>query len=214
MTAHRKLPKGPHSLSRDEVAGTQRARLVDAVLENVGARGYLGTTVGHITATAGVSRTSFYQQFTDKQDAFLAAYRVLSNDFIDQCDAVSAAAPDPLAAVAACGDFLVGYVHRRPTAVRAVLLEIFALGDAGLQAREEVLRAGEAVFDRTVLWLRSTDPALPAPPPFTARAVVAATIELITQAIWQATEDAYDQAREAVRHVWLLGLFGHQSLTR
>lgn len=213
MTAHRKLPKGPHSLSRDEVAGTQRARLIDAVLENVGTRGYLGTTVGHITATAGVSRTSFYQQFTDKQDAFLAAYRVLSNDFIDQGVTVAAAAPTPLDAVAACGDFLVGYVHRRPTAVRAVLLEIFALGDAGLQAREEVLRAGEAVFDRTVLWLRSTDPALPAPPPFTARTVVAATIELITQAIWQATEEAYDQAREAVRYTWLLGMFGHQSLS-
>ncbi len=213
MTAHRKLPKGPHGLSRDEVAGTQRARLIDAVLENVGTRGYLGTTVGHITATAGVSRTSFYQQFADKQDAFLAAYRVLSNDFIDQGVAVAAAAPTPLEAVTACGDFLVDYVHRRPTAVRAVLLEIFALGDAGLQAREEVLRAGEAVFDRTVLWLRSTDPALPAPPPFTARTVVAATIELITQAIWQATEEAYDQAREAVRYTWLLGMFGHRSLS-
>lgn len=212
VTEHRKLPKGPHNLSRDEVAGTQRARLIDAVLENTGKRGYVATTVGHITATAGVSRTSFYEQFTGKQDAFLAAYREITTEFITQGVAVGAEAATPLDAVSACCDFLVDYVHRRPIAVRAVLLEIYALGDAGLEVRENTLRAGEAVFDRTARWLRATDPALPSPPPFTARTVVAATIELITQAIWIGTEDAYGQAREAVRYTWLLGLFGHRSV--
>jgi AcrR family transcriptional regulator len=212
LPAHRKLPKGPHNLSRDEVAETQRARLIDAVLENVGKRGYVATTVGHITATAGVSRTSFYEQFTGKQDAFLTAYRAITAEFIEQGVAVAAETSTPLEAIVACGDFLVDYVHRRPTAVRAVLLEIYALGDAGLEARENTLRAGEAVFDRTAKWLCATDPTLPSPPPFTARTVVAATIELITQAIWNATEDAYAQTREAVRYTWLLGLFGHQSI--
>ncbi len=208
----RTLPKGPHGLSREEVAGAQRARLVEAVLANVGERGYAATTVGHITAAAGVSRTSFYEQFTGKQDAFLAAYRAETGQFLGQGVAVAMAAPSPLAAVAACGDFLVGYAHRRPVAARAVLLEIYALGPAGLEAREEVLRAGEAVFDRTAAWLRTTEPALAPPPPFTARTVVAATIELLTQAIWLATDDAYEQAREAIRHTWLLGLFGHRAI--
>lgn len=210
VTEHRRLPKGPHNLSRDEVAGTQRARMIDAVLENAGKRGYVATTVGHITATAGVSRTSFYEQFTGKQDAFLAAYRQITTEFIEQGVAVATAAATPLDAVTACCDFLVDYVHRRPTEVRAVLLEIYALGDAGLEVRENTLRAGEAVFEQTAKWLRATDPALPPPPPFTARTVVAATIELITQAIWNATEDAYAQAREAVHYTWLLGLFGHR----
>ncbi|WP_233599269.1 TetR/AcrR family transcriptional regulator [Amycolatopsis sp. WAC 01375] len=212
MTEHRKLPKGPHNLSRDEVAGTQRARLIDAVLENTGERGYVATTVGHITATARVSRTSFYEQFDGKQDAFLAAYRALTGEFITQGVAAGAQSATPLDAVTACCDFLVDYVHRRPTAVRAVLLEIYALGDAGLEVRENTLRAGEAVFDRTAKWLRATDPTLPTPPPFTARTVVAATIELITQAIWIGTEEAYGQAREAVRYTWLLGLLGHRSV--
>ncbi len=214
LPEHRKLPKGPHNLSRDEVAGTQRARLIDAVLESAGQRGYVATTVGHITATAGVSRTSFYEQFDGKQDAFLTAYRELTTDFIAQGVAVAAEASNPLEAITACCEFLVDYVHERPAAVRAVLLEIYALGDAGLEAREKTLRAGEAVFDRTAKWVRATDPALPAPPPFTARTVVAATIELLTQAIWNGTEDAYGQAREALRYTWLLGLFGHQGIPR
>ncbi|MCR6489883.1 TetR/AcrR family transcriptional regulator [Amycolatopsis sp. OK19-0408] len=211
-TQDRRLPKGPHSLSREEVAGAQRARLVDAVLANVGERGYAATTVGHITASAGVSRTSFYEQFTGKQAAFLAAYRDVTEAFLAQGVAVAAEAPGPLAAVTACGDFVVGYVRRRPVVARAVLLEIYALGDPGLEAREEVLRASEAVFDRTAAWLHTTDPMVPLPPPFTGRTVVAATIELLTQAIWLATDEGYDRAREAIRHTWLLGLFGHRNI--
>ncbi|GAB3164948.1 hypothetical protein GCM10027258_87170 [Amycolatopsis stemonae] len=212
MRTQDRLPKGPHGLSREEVAGAQRARLVDAVLANVGERGYAATTVGHVTASAGVSRTSFYEEFSGKEDAFLAAYRTVTGRFLAQGVAISAEAPTPLAAVTACGDFVVGYVRRRPAAARAVLLEIYAVGDAGLEAREEVLRAGEAVFDRTAAWLRTTDPEVPLPPPFTARTVVAATIELLTQAIWAATDEAYDRAREAIRHTWLLGLFGHRTI--
>ncbi|WP_051768002.1 TetR/AcrR family transcriptional regulator [Amycolatopsis vancoresmycina] len=207
-----RLPKGPHSLSREEVAQAQRARLVEAVLANVGERGYAATTVGHVTASAGVSRTSFYEQFTGKQAAFLAAYRAVTGEFLDQGVAVAAEAPSPLDAVTACGDFVVGYVRRRPVVARAVLLEIYALGDAGLEAREEMLRASEAVFDRTAVWLRTTEPELPLPPPFTARTVVAATIELLTQAIWLDTGDAYDRARAAIRHTWLLGLYGHRNI--
>ncbi len=209
---HTRLPKGPHSLSREEVARAQRARLVEAVLANVGERGYAATTVGHITASAGVSRTSFYEQFTGKQAAFLAAYRSATGEFLDRGVAVAAEAPSPLDAVTACGDFVVDYVRRRPVVARAVLLEIHALGDAGLEAREEMLRASEAVFDRTAVWLRTTEPGLPLPPPFTARTVVAATIELLTQAIWLATGDAYDRARAAIRHTWLLGLYGHRNI--
>jgi AcrR family transcriptional regulator len=212
QTQDRRLPKGPHGLSREAVARVQRARLVEAVLVNVGERGYAATTVGHITASAGVSRTSFYEQFTGKQAAFLAAYRSVTGEFLDQGVAVAAEAPAPLDAVTACGDFVVGYVRRRPVVARAVLLEVYALGDAGLEAREEMLRASEAVFDRTAVWLRTTEPGLQLPPPFTARTVVAATIELLTQAIWLATGDAYDRAREAIRHTWLLGLYGHRNI--
>ncbi|MDT8912348.1 TetR/AcrR family transcriptional regulator [Amycolatopsis sp. PS_44_ISF1] len=207
-----RLPKGPHSLSREQVAGAQRARLVEAVLAKVGERGYANTTVGHITTAAGVSRTSFYEQFAGKQDAFLAAYDVLTTEFIDQGVAVALAAPTPLEAVTACADQLVGYVHRHPTAVRAALLEIHALGDAGLEARERTLRRGEAVFNRTADWLRTTDPTLATPPSFTARTVIAATIELLTQAIWHGTDAVYTQTREAIRYTWLLGLFGHRDI--
>lgn len=36
--------------------------------------GYESTTVAHVIEEAGVSRTTFYEMFSDKEDCFLAAY--------------------------------------------------------------------------------------------------------------------------------------------
>lgn len=70
----RSLPRGRSSLPREVVLVSQRARLIEAAIEVVGARGYAATTVGDIIKRAGVSRTTFYEQFADKEDCFIAAY--------------------------------------------------------------------------------------------------------------------------------------------
>src|ERR687887_1541556 len=69
------LPRGPHGLPRDVVVKSQRSRMLGALVEVVAEKGYAATTVADIIARAGVSRTTFYQQFKDKEDCFLQAYR-------------------------------------------------------------------------------------------------------------------------------------------
>jgi TetR/AcrR family transcriptional regulator len=66
------LPRGRHRLSRDEVRDSQRARLLLGMAESVAANGYPRTTVAHALKRARVSRESFYQHFSDKEDCFLA----------------------------------------------------------------------------------------------------------------------------------------------
>jgi AcrR family transcriptional regulator len=44
--------------------------MADAMTE----RGYVGTTVGDVLARAGVSRETFYQQFSSKLDCFMSAF--------------------------------------------------------------------------------------------------------------------------------------------
>src|ERR1044072_1985797 len=53
---------------------TQRERLLDGVAATVSLRGYAATPVAEILKAAGVSRRTFYEQFADKEDCFLAAY--------------------------------------------------------------------------------------------------------------------------------------------
>lgn len=67
-------PRGRHGLPPEVVARSQRDRLLDAAIRSVAAKGYAATTVGDLTSGAGVSRTTFYELFEDKEDCFLAAY--------------------------------------------------------------------------------------------------------------------------------------------
>lgn len=56
------------------IARSQRERLLEAAIQVVAAKGYAATTVGDLTKGAGISRTTFYELFPDKEACFLAAY--------------------------------------------------------------------------------------------------------------------------------------------
>ncbi|MBJ7328633.1 MAG: TetR/AcrR family transcriptional regulator [Solirubrobacteraceae bacterium] len=54
----------------------QRARLLDAIVDVVAAKGYEAATVADVVKTAKVSRGTFYELFESKQACFAAAYLV------------------------------------------------------------------------------------------------------------------------------------------
>jgi AcrR family transcriptional regulator len=56
------------------VARSQRERLLEAAVRVVATKGYGAMTIGDLTAAAGVSRTTFYELYEDKEACFLAAY--------------------------------------------------------------------------------------------------------------------------------------------
>lgn len=70
----RALPRGPHVLSRDEVARSQRLRLLTAMTDAAAEKGFAKTVVAGVVARSGVSRATFYTMFRDKEDCFQAAY--------------------------------------------------------------------------------------------------------------------------------------------
>jgi AcrR family transcriptional regulator len=68
------LPRGRHHLTREEVRASQRRRILMAMIDEIAERGFAATSVAHVTARAGVSRKSFYEQFSDKRDCYFAAF--------------------------------------------------------------------------------------------------------------------------------------------
>lgn len=71
------LPGGHHGLSREQVAESQRERLLAALVHVVAERGYKATTITEIVKAATVSTRAFYENFDSKEDCFLAAFDVL-----------------------------------------------------------------------------------------------------------------------------------------
>jgi AcrR family transcriptional regulator len=56
------------------IARSQRERLLEAAVRVVASKGYAATTVADLTKEAGISRTTFYEMFEDKEACFLVAY--------------------------------------------------------------------------------------------------------------------------------------------
>ena len=69
-----KLPPGRHLVPRDFVAQNQRERMLLATAELVAERGYQKTTIELIAKTARVALSTFYEQFSSKEECFLAAF--------------------------------------------------------------------------------------------------------------------------------------------
>jgi AcrR family transcriptional regulator len=205
-----RLPRGPHGLTREQVQASQRQRLLDAVLDVVGENGYAAATVADITTAAGVSRTTFYEQFRNKLDAFLGAYDEFGKAFL--ADVADTPATTPVATLTAAGERLVEWGRRRPLACRAFLLEIHAVGEQGLAHRERMMNRAVERFESVAAWVRAVDPTLPPLPRLVGRAVVAASWELTAQAV-RTPGDTTAESREALAYIWLLGLTGRPQLS-
>jgi AcrR family transcriptional regulator len=134
-----RLPRGRHTLSRADVTARQRARMLRAMTQVVTERGYVDTPVAAVIERAGVSRETFYQQFSSKQDCFVAALE----DAIGRLAASLAAVLDqatgsPLERYDA---LLRGYletVRAQPATARLFLLETYAAGPDAMRRRLEL----------------------------------------------------------------------------
>lgn len=208
------LPKGPHHLSRAEVVASQRARLLDATLHAVGTSGYAALSIATVTSAARVSRSAFYQQFRDKEDAFLQAYERFAGEFVARLEAVSSAAATPLEAVDSSSKLLLRWLSDRPIAARAWLLEIYAVGEAGLVRRSATMTQVERLFDLVARWIRKVDPELSPLLPFAGRAVVAASFELLTDAVRDPSPERVAAAARDINGVWVLGMTGTEYAAR
>jgi AcrR family transcriptional regulator len=69
-----KFPSGVRKLPSDLVRTIQRERLIAAMLNAAAELGYRDANVQDVIERAGVSRPTFYEHFTNKEDCFLSAF--------------------------------------------------------------------------------------------------------------------------------------------
>ena len=172
------LPRGRHRLSRAVVVSSQRERLLLAMADAVAEQGYAKTTVADVLRRARVSRETFYEQFANKEDCFLAAYdaaaAIVAGEWAGEGEALAGGG------LGETLDRLLGRyltaLASEPAIARTFLVEVYAAGPRALARRVEVQQ-------RFVDFVAAIAGAEDERQRFACEAVVAAVSALVTQRV-------------------------------
>jgi AcrR family transcriptional regulator len=136
MTPPQLLPSpAPARLRRDEVAASQRGRMLRAMAEAASDRGYVNTVVSDVVARAGVSRKTFYEHFGDKEECFLASYDAGVESLVDVIEEKIRGEHAARVEIDAMIDAYLRALAAEPEWAKTYLVEVFAIGPAALERR-------------------------------------------------------------------------------
>ncbi len=136
----RPLPGGQR-LPREFISRHQRARIIDALTHEIAERGYQAVTVAAIVKRAGVARKTFYENFSSKEESFLAAQELAMSTALERV--VQAAGTHehwPQRVHAGLTAFL-DYVAAEPALARTCMVESLSAGPAAVKYHEESQQA-------------------------------------------------------------------------
>ncbi len=155
------LPRGPHSLGREVVEGSQKARLLTAIVELAGEKGYNAVTIQDIVGRAGTAKRTFYDHFRDKEDCFRQAFEAGSASLV--AAVVRAAEPekDPIERIAVGVRAYLDYLVRNTAFMRFFLVGGMSTGPGLVEVWIGWI---EALADVLVFWRsesRKTHPEVP-----------------------------------------------------
>jgi AcrR family transcriptional regulator len=207
--AQRGLPRGRGSLPPAEVARAQRERLLRAMVAAVSELGYANVRIADVVDRARVSRQSFYAQFADKEQCFLAAHAEGVGLILERLGTWAVDADvEPVAQLRQGITAYLDLACHEPEFARCMLIELPASGPAGLHARLAAHRQIAAVLQ---LWheaARGLERSWPEVPPSRYAAAVGAVHDLLFDVIARGCPECapalQDAAVEAVAA--LLGL--------
>jgi AcrR family transcriptional regulator len=172
-----------------------RSRLLEGLAQALAHQSYHDVTIADVVAAARVSKRTFYEQFSSKEDCLLALCEAVSEDTLRT---IAANFNPNLEWEAQLDTVVHAYLSRlqsRPALIRALFIELLAIGARGLQVRREIGRRFADFLCMQVEIVKLQRPAKHSLDPAVAMAVVGGINDLILQAI---EDDAADQLVDRV----------------
>jgi AcrR family transcriptional regulator len=212
----RPLPRGPHGLERDEVLASQRGRMLDAMAESVALKGYAATTVSDVVSGAGVSRKTFYEHFSDKEDCFLAAFDAgveLILAAIGSAEPEQAVGPGWVGRMRARTRIYLETLASEPAFARSFLIEVFAAGPRALERRQTVHERFQQLLRDEYEGIRLDFPELPEVPDAIYVAAVGAINELVSSYVREGKTAALPELEDTLCYLQVVMFAGHETAT-
>jgi AcrR family transcriptional regulator len=180
----RKLQPG-RRLPADEVARNQRERLFAAMVAVVADKGYEATRVADLLELSGVSRSAFYEHFSDKEECLLGALGDFVAPAIQSVVSESNEEPSSEERLRIAFESFVRLLVEHAPAARLCFVEIYA---AGPRAIEEVDRTTD-MFQAFIGEAVKRTPGRETAPPELIRAVIGGLRKIIHTRLYRGEEE-------------------------
>jgi len=152
---------------------SQRDRLMRAMAEAMAQKGYAHTSVAAVLRRARVSRETFYQLFSSKQDCFIAAYERAATFVLQTLEREAASPGTPLERFDRSIGVYLDALAAEPAFARLFMVEVYSAGDEVLARRAEIQQRFTMLMTEAFGTADSTAK-------FACEALVAAIITLVT----------------------------------
>jgi AcrR family transcriptional regulator len=209
------LRPGPSELSRRQVADIQRARILVAAVETVEELGYSGMTVAQVIGRAKVSRKTFYDLFTDRQDCFIAVFEETIARMRALAEKACADGASWDESVRSVLTRLLAFLEEEPALASICLVEAQGAGTRVLERRAQVLGELAEIVDRG----RTAPDAIHEPPPqITAEGLVGAVFTVLQTRLLERRDEPFTELLGPLMSMIVLPYLGaraaHEELTR
>lgn len=134
-----KFPSGVRKLPADLIRAVQRERLIVAMLRAASELGYRQTNVQDVIDRAGVSRPTFYEHFSNKEDCFLAAFDTSARRLRDKVDVASRDGDTWRERLRLGMEAILAFAVAEPDTARTVVVEARAASAEAVLRRVELL---------------------------------------------------------------------------
>jgi AcrR family transcriptional regulator len=136
-----RLPPGRHGLPREFVTHNQRERLIAGIAEAIAENGYSGTTIAHITRAAAVSRRTFYEHFSSKDECFVAAYDTVMKELRERVSAAFEEQDEWAHAIRAGIEAMLQFLAAEPNLARLCMVEALVAGPAVVERYDAAIQS-------------------------------------------------------------------------
>jgi AcrR family transcriptional regulator len=204
-----RFPSGIRRLPSELIRAIQRERLLGAMLNATAELGYLETNVQDVIDRAGVSRPTFYEHFSNKEDCFLAAFDSGAERLRKLVHGAVSEGGDSWRDRVRCGlQALLGFAGDEPDTARTIVVEARAASETAVRRRVELLDDFARCLDEEARELLTASPPKTA---VTASGIVGGVESLLYSRLCKQEYDQLEALLPSLMYFVVLPYEGHEA---
>ena len=204
-----KFPAVVRRFPAELIRAIQRERLIVGMLSAAAELGYLETNVQDVIDRAGVSRPTFYEHFSNKEDCFLAAFDTSADRLRRKVEAATRRGGDVWCDRVRFGlEALLKFASREPATARTMVVEARAASATAVKRRVELMDEFAGCLQ---MHARELLPTAAGDNPLTAAGIVGGVESLLYSRLCKHEHDQLEALLPSLMYFVVLPYEGHEA---